>query len=57
MQVAAALHALVEDQLGGVADHKVLLIDAEEFAVLIAVVGVQEEGQILLDLFSVKIDA
>ena len=56
MQVAAALHALVEDQLGGIADHEILLIDAEKLSVLIAVIGIQEEGQVFLDLFFVKTD-
>ena len=56
MQVAAALCALVEDQLGCVADHEVFLIDAEKLAGLIAVIRVQEEGQVLLDLLFIKIN-
>ena len=57
MQVAAALCALVQDELRRAADHEVFLVDAEHPARLVAVVRVQEEGQVLLDLLFVKIDA
>ena len=47
---------LVQDQLGGVAYHKILLIDTQKVARLIRIIRIQEQGEILLDLGLVKID-
>ena len=56
VQVAAALDGLVDQELGGVAHHKVFLVDAKQAALLVGIVGVQEQGEVLDDLGLVKVD-
>ena len=56
VQVAAALDGLVDQELGGVAHHEVLLVDAKQAALLVGIVGVQEQGEVLGDLGLVEVD-
>ena len=56
MQVAAALDGLVDQELGGIAHHEILLIDAKQAALLVGIVGVQEQGEVLGDLGLVEVD-
>ena len=56
VQVAAALDGLVDQELGGVAHHKVFLVDAKQAALLVGIVGVQEQGEVLSDLGLVEVD-
>ena len=56
VQVAAALDGLVDQELGGVAHHKVFLVDAKQAALLVGIVGVQEQGEVLGDLGLVEVD-
>ena len=48
---------LLDHQLGGVADHKVLLVDPQQPARIVAVVRVEEEGQVVGNVFFVKVYA
>jgi len=57
VEVAATLHAFVEDELGGVARHEVLLIDAKNAPLLVGVVGIEEEREVLGNLLLVELDA
>ena len=57
VEIASASDALFQDQLRSVAHHEILLIDAEQFSCLVAVVRVEEKGEVLRDLFFVKVDA
>ena len=56
VQVAAALDGLVDQELGGVAHHEVLLVDAKQAALLVGIVGVEEQGEVLGDLGLVEVD-
>ena len=47
VQIAAALDGLVDEELGGVAHHEVFLVDAKQAALLVGIVGVEEQGEIL----------
>ena len=55
--VAAAGGALGQDELGTGTDHQVLLVNAQAAAGLVAVIGVQEQRQVLVDVGLVKLDA
>ena len=55
-QVAAALDGLVDQELGGVAHHEVFLVDAKQAALLVGIVGVEEQGEVLGDLGLVEVD-
>ena len=57
VEVAAAVHTLIEHELRGVAHHEVLLIDAEDATTLVGVVGIEEEREVLGDLTLVKLNA
>ena len=57
VKVAASFHTFVQDQAGAVADHEILLVDTQQPAVVIAVIGIQEQSQVLLDIGLVKGDA
>ena len=56
MQVGAALDSLVEDKLGRIGDHEVLLVHAEQAAGVIGVVRVEEEREVLGELALVEVD-
>ena len=56
VQVAAALDGLVDKELGGVAHHEVLLVDAKQAALLVGVIRVQEQREVLGDLGLVEVD-
>ena len=56
VQVAAALDGLVDQELGGVAHHEVFLVDAKQAALLVGIVGVEEQGEVLGDLCLVEVD-
>ena len=43
-----------QDQPGGIADHKILLADAQHLSGPVAVIRVQEQGQVLLNIGLVK---
>ena len=53
----AAGGQLVQDQLGARRHHEVLLVDPQQLAVPVAVVGVEEGGQAVGDVPLVKVDA
>ena len=56
VQVAAALDGLVDQELGGVAHHEVFLVDAKQAALLVGIVGVEEQGEVLGDPGLVEVD-
>ena len=56
VQVAAALDGLVDEELGGVAHHEVLLVDAKKTALLIGIIRIEEQGEVLGDLGLVEVD-
>ena len=56
VQVAAALDGLVDEELGGVAHHEVLLVDAKQAALLIGIIRIEEQGEVLGDLGLVEVD-
>ena len=56
VQVAAALDGLVDQELGGVAHHEVLLVDAKQAALLIGIIRIEEQGEVLGDLRLVEVD-
>ena len=56
VQIAAALDGLVDQELGGVAHHEVFLVDAKQAALLVGIVGVEEQGEVLGDLGLVEVD-
>ena len=48
---------LLQDELGSAADHEVLLVHPQQPASPVAVVGVEEQGQVVLDIRFVKVNA
>src|SRR5699024_3487676 len=48
---------LVQDQLGAGRHHEILLVDPQQLAVPVAVVGVEEGGQAVGDVPLVEVDA
>ena len=57
MKIASAGNTLIKDQTGTVADHEVLLVNTEQTAILVAVIGIEEEGQVFGNVFFIKGDA
>ena len=57
IQVHPSLLRFRKDELSRVAHHEILLIDSQKLSGLIAVIGIQEEGQISSDIIFVKIDS
>ena len=57
VQVGAAGDALVQNQLGGVTDHEILLVHTQQTSLVIGVIRVEEQSQVLLNFGFVKIDA
>ena len=57
IQVHPSLLRFRKDELSRVAHHEILLIDSQKLSGLIAVIGIQEEGQISSDIIFVKINS
>jgi len=57
MQIVALLLALHQDELCAVADHEILLVDTKQLSGTVAVIRVEEQCQVFLDLMLVKVDA
>lgn len=57
MQIVALLLALHQDELCTVADHEILLVDTKQLSGTVAVIRVEEQCQVFLDLMLVKVDA
>ena len=57
IQVHPSLLRFRKDELSRVAHHEILLIDSQKLSGLIAVIGIQEEGQVSSDIVLVKIDS
>ena len=55
-QIALARLHLPEDQLCGIADHKVLLIEPQDPARLVGIVGIDKQREVLLDRPLIKFD-
>ena len=56
VQVAAALDGLVNQELGGIAHHEVLLVDAKQATLLVGIIRIEEQGEVLGDLGLVEVD-
>ena len=54
MQVRALCLRLIEHELNCICDHEIFLIDAEDSALLIGVIRIEEQSQVLRDLRLVK---
>ncbi len=54
MQIATFGHTLIQNVLSSIADHKILLENSQQMAILIAVIRIQKQGEILLDIFFIK---
>ena len=57
MQIITLFLYFPQDQLGTVAYHEVFLIDTQQITCLIGIIGIQEQGQVLLNGFLIKSDA
>lgn len=57
MQIITLFLYFLQDQLGTVAYHEVFLIDTQQITCLIGIIGIQEQGQVLLNGFLIKSDA
>ena len=57
VQVAPPRDRLVQQQLGSVGNHEVLLVDAQQATCVVGVVGVEEEREVLCDRVLVEADA
>ena len=55
-KLISLLLTFLQDQLRPVGHHEILLIDPQEISRLVAVVRVEEQGQVLLDIMLVKRD-
>ena len=56
VQVTAALDGLVDQELGSVAHHEVLLVDAKQTALLVGIIRIEEQGEVLGDLGLIEVD-
>ena len=56
MQVMAHILLFLDNHLCSIADHEVLLIDTKQLSFLIGIIRIQEQCQILFDVFFIKID-
>jgi len=56
VQVTAALDSLVDQELGSVAHHEVLLVDAKQTALLVGIIRIEEQGEVLGDLGLIEVD-
>ena len=53
----AAFAGFLQDELGGVAHHKILLVNAQKLARAVAIVGIEEEREVVRDIALIEIDA
>ncbi len=56
MKVAALFNRFVQNQLGCIGDHEVLLENTEQFPLTVWIIWVEEEGQVFQDICLVKIN-
>ena len=56
VQVTAALDSLVDQELGSVTHHEVLLVDAKQTALLVGIIRIEEQGEVLGDLGLIEVD-
>ena len=57
VQIVALLLAFHQDELCAVAYHEILLVDTKQLSGTVAVIRVEEQCQVFLDLMLVKVDA
>ena len=57
MQIVSLFIALLQNQLRSVADHEILLVNTQKLTGAVAVIRIQEQSQIFLDLVLVKMNA
>ena len=57
VEIGALGRCLLEDQLGGAAHHEILLVNPQDAALIVAVVRIEEEGQVLCNIGLVKGDS
>ena len=57
VEIASLRHALVKDELCAAADHEILLIDTQQPSLLVAVVRIEEQRQVFLNVFFIKINS
>ena len=57
MKSGALGRCLLEDQLGGAAHHEILLVNPQDAALIVAVVRIEEEGQVPCNIGLVKGDS
>ena len=56
MKVAALFNSFVQNQLGCIGDHEVLLENTEQFSLTVWIIWVEEEGQVFQDICLVKVN-
>ena len=57
IQVASLCRTLIKNELCTAAYHEVLLIDTEQSSLLITVIRIEEQRQVLLDIFFIEINS
>ena len=57
MEIRSPLLCFIQDQLCRIADHEILLIYAQQTAIFVTVIRVQEQRKIFLNVLFVKIDS
>ena len=57
IELASPGHALIQDELSAAADHEILLVNAQKPPLFVAVVRIEEESQVLFNVFLIKIDS
>ena len=53
----ACFFFVFDDQLSGVADHEVLLVDTQQLSVSVTVVRIEEQSQVLFDICLIELNA
>ena len=56
VEIVTVVLCFFQDQLRGIADHKILLVNTKKLACLITVIRIKEQGQVLFDIVFVKAD-
>ena len=54
MKVASLGNCLIQNQLSGIADHEILLVNTKLTSIFITVIRIQEQCQVVKDVFFVK---
>ena len=57
VEIITIVLSFFQDQLRGIADHKILLINTQKLTCLITVIRIKEQCQVLFDVVFVKTDA